>query len=1429
MATALRNLRSALTRHLFICCGIVFCLQPSTQADRDTSRSPDTGNRLHGPLEFLNDSLDISSRSNRLLNIAIREIADGHKDTGFQALLEIFSSQDVVVPPVNGVSPGSSYQQAFDLLAKMDSESRAVWVQSVEPAARLALQQANGDGAAMALVARRFPFTPSGIQALTSQAFLARSRGQHHLAMAMLRKVQSMSWSGGDLFTNRETDDSGSQRFSNMAGQPSTQLPSQLGLPWPEPKWQWGEQLWDHPEAIAFSPLLAPTARRMLSLNSWRPTLFGDTIYMKTPFHVIAFHKSTGRIEWSLTTDTMKQNTGPYGNRRDDSASMNVNLADVLRRDSMGTVAVSDDFVFFVDHFRVFDFGWNNSQFGNGGQIQRWPLQRGNNLRMGSSVRHGTRLVAVRRTPHPRVAWAIGDGPEYEYDLAMGELSSMTPTAALSQTDSATKTNRSGSLQSSPQQDDDDRTVEFQRPATGEFAGQHFCGVPVVHDQMLFVISQDTETYWLNCLSEATGRLQWKQILAHINNGGNQPGRFLASAESDYGASLCGVVDDVVVCALHNGMVIGSNIIDGQFLWATNLRDDLQTTSQTQVMNLLARTVNQPAGIRSQPILQDDRLYWAAPFSTDVHCVDTITGERIWQVPGTSTGIGRLEGSVDRYVAGVTKTSVILIGVRHVRAVDIRDGSELWATPIIDQTGKAFCNEVSCLVPLVDGSLGQISLADGSRNTLSESIATNDAAAVGAIVADDEVICLTTPLSISVSEVPQSVSKDSGRSVIDQATANILAGNIADGLASLQRLSADQTAPQRAAKAGNLLTESLLSLHDGPFAKPLLSQDEIVQRLAELPMTPEQTVRKGILFGTRFDDSDAIDFADQLPTLKLAPDWTARADVAAWNHLSFKDAQQVANVNDNNRSVYSRLEHAILYPDQVGSLDQKMTLVRQLLTDQRYAAAELLLLSARNDATASNMVLIDNEIRRLRSEFSSSLTSERRTEISSVEFVEQNSFSTVSAIALLRDRIRMHVDSPQWYPSRLFVSGRSLISASMDLGVETSELQLPESPNDSVQMPDTFETPSILPITGADSVGVVSLLDPDGPQVLWWRRFQRKDFDVSPIEVGPFGPSFVMVSIGTEFLCLHPLTGKELWRRQTSDDISRHGMLDRFPRLVGNENVMARFGQRLKSYELFRTQDGKMLDTVAIDIPDGQTPLSSGHSVLYLQNRRLVLQDLLTQKDLLADRPPITLMGAGQAVLLKDHRAITLNDDMELLVLNLRSGDIETRCSVAEVIDRDKIVGIKAFERNGSLFVVLKDWNSSRSSRRASSRMGEVKLESGLLCRVDPKSGQLLWQRQIEPCVAPTIYGAETNLMVTWCWKSPVSLLEQRLGGRGFDTAGGDHQGTLEVVAINLDTGETVNEASHLNPAEPVRCVHDDGQKLIRLESDSSVIELKYN
>lgn len=1411
MATAQRNSVVSLTRQLFICCWAIFAFSSNAEADRKAVKPTDRGSRLHGPLEYLNQTLDISTASNRLLGRAAREILDGYGDTGFQALLQIFSQPDVIAPPVEGVSPGSSYQQAFNLLAKMDAETQAAWVESVEPVARQALQQANGDSAELAIVTRKFPFTPSGAKALSARVFLARSRGQHHLAEALLRELESMSLQDANSLRKRFQESSSSSRFASIAGTGAGQRPRSLSAPWPEPKWDWTERLWDHPETTAFSQLLAPEARSAFRLNSWQPTLCEDTIYMKTPFHVVAFDKTSGSIKWSLTTDTMERiDTTQIKKGR--AVQSVANLPEMLRRDSMGTVAVSEHFVFFVDHFRISESRNSTFQFGNRG------LPQDNYMPLSGPNRHGSRLVAIKHTSGAAVAWVIGDAPDFDYELAVGELSSWATQSFSSQTAAQNnvepKKNQAGTTERSSRDN--------------QFSGQHFCGVPVVHDQMLFVVTQDREAYWLNCLTEATGRLLWKKNLANVNDEGTRRGRFLINTATDYGASLCGVVGDVVVCALNNGIVLGTSITDGQFLWATNLRDNQGSGSQAQMFNMLSAATSRPQGIRSQPALQGDRLYWAAPFSSDVHCISVTTGEVIWQIPRMTTGVGRLEGSADRYVVGVTDTAVITIGARHVRGLGIDDGSEIWATPIRDQTGRAFCNQSSCLIPLIDGTLVQVDTSDGSRNILSEALS-KDHNSIGAVVADDDVICLATPLSISVAETSQVALHDAQRSEIDQATAAMLAGDVIESFASLEQISERRSGSAVGQQAARLLAESLLNLDSHKKAKFLLSDDWIAERLARLSISPEQQVRQAVLFGTPLNVDAPLEFGDRLPDLQFGADWVARADVAAWNHLSLDDARQVAEFDGSRRSIQSRTEHAILYPDHVGSVDKQISFARTLLADQRHAAAELFLLSARRLATGSDIVRIDTEVKRLRRLFIPDRSGDSRTEISGLAITEEQRLSAATSISLLRDRIRMHVDSPRWYPERLFVSGRALVSASFEYGVETSELRLPDSPIDLIDLPDAFETPSIIPIAAGDSLAVVSLLNPDGPRILWWRRFQGAEFDNSAIKLGPFGASYLTASVGGEIVCLHPLTGQQLWRRQTSDDIPRQGMLDRFPRLIGNSSVMARPGQRMKSYELFRTQDGKMLSTVGVDIPDGQTPLCSGHSILYLKDRQLVLEELLTQKNLLANKPPITVMGAGQALLLSEHRAITLTEEMDLLVLNMRSGKVESRCSVAAVVDRDKVVGLKAFERNGSLFVVLKDWNSARSSHSASSRMGDTRLDSGLLCRIDAKSGQLLWHKQIVPCVVPVIYGPATNLMVTWSWKNKVSLLEQQLGGPRLEMDQDELRRTMVVTAINLDTGATVAESTQLNPVEPLRCVHNHGQNVIRLESDTSVIRLKYN
>lgn len=1386
-----KTVSSWLVGFVFLCC----LPQVGSARDLTTNSRP----KIHGPVEFLNDSLFTSTPKERLLDVARRELQQGDRDAGFQALLEIFKQpHDSFAPLAASGASGSQYQAAMDIVASADTETKSLWVRMVEPLAAEALKNVAKGSLTLEDVARRFPLTPSASSAQATLAIVAHSRGEDQLAFSVLSQMPPSQNANLDRVKAKIQSRVPAFVKPQMAGRMAASTPDRLAVPWTNRLWGWQEDLWAHPQLTIWSDLLKPVSRRLLSWNSWQPVLRDDTVYLRTPARVIAFDKRTGQVAWSVQTDTLKpENRQQLGQNQVNQTAPALN--EILRRDGMGTVAVSESHVFFLDHYRVFHGSRQNFQFRGRNQLRFQSLGTDS-----LQQKNGNRLVAVRHSPTPSIAWSIGDAPKFDYTVTTGNVPDIESPKLPKLSDNAF------GLPS--------EKTDLESPAN-LFADHRFCGVPVVHERRLFVVTMDKQSYFLSCLSEATGKVRWQQPLAYLNGSDNgQRGISRQSGNEDTGASLCGVVGGVVICALNNGLVIGTHINDGRFLWATNLRDGGDVPLQSRLRQMIAVSLNVSPGIRSRPILFGTRLYWAAPYSKNVRCLDTETGAILWSASRTNSGLGRLEGTSDLYVAGATDSEVLCIGTRHLRALDAQTGTELWLTSVSDQTGRAFCNNEFCLVSQPDGSIVQVDVKTGRVNKAA-SIVNDPNQYIGAVVADDDVVCVATPTAISVSPTVPAWQKHSVQGLtLDRARSELLLGNAESAVSILKQVVAGADSDE-AAEAKSLLVSSALYLHK---ENKDAGGSQLLDSLDGIELTAKQKIKVAIASPDAAPELSTLRLSERLPSLELDNDWTVRADVAAWSHLSQQQAQNVTSLGDRVTRT-SRLEHAILFPQHVGDLDALMDFAREAVRNSQYAAAEMLLLSARTTSSAAEQPLLNNEIDRIRGLCcETSVTSADRVQVERLEISQTQMLSSDDGIGAMRGQIRMHVDAPDWYPHRLFLASRSLISGNFEFGTAVNELRLP-APVDAAARPVGKGVPSIVPVVSRNAIGAISLLHPSGPRLLWWRKIEREEYDLSPLELGSFGPDFLTVSTGTDLLCVHPLTGRQLWRRSHNDGAVRQGMLYRFPRITGNSSVLGSFGQRMKSYEALRTSDGRSMGAFAVDIPSGQIPLTCGQTILYHVDRVLVLHDFKTHENLLSGRPPLKVQGAGQAQLLAGQRAVTISEDLDLLVLDMTSGDIQVQCSLKQILDAEKLVGLKVFERNDHLYVLLKDWNGARSRRSASSRMGEEKLDSGILCKIDPDSGTLLWHRQIGSCVVPVIYGPETNLMVTWNWKDPVSLLQQQLGSRRLGS-----QRSMSVEVLNIDTGETVAETSHLNPAEPLRCVHNEPMKTIQLISPTSVVEMKY-
>jgi outer membrane protein assembly factor BamB len=1429
-------------RTVLACCVLLLLSADYTLADG--GREHDTGS-LHGPIDFLQQNLIQSAEEARLLASAKRNLQGGDTDAAFVALLQIFSQpHDAFTPIFSGKPSHSTYRSALALLQTAELSTRAAWTQATEVLAAQALHKAAAGGTVEELrgVSQSYPFTRSGMEALALRARLALGRGQRRLAGAVVREMEylattAVSFPTADLLKQfrdpfvKHADDAASlSNTVSAVGQ--TDVPQTLALPWPTPLWKWQESVWKYPQAaITLSPLLQPEHRRELAANSWSPVITSDAVILRTPFRIVSFTRTTGDINWFLPTDTV-----PEDIRLEDtdefSLSSRGTIAHLLSREELGSMAVDNGFLFFIDHFHDL-----------GNRFVRQRISAGAGLIPGGFKpadmgRSGTRLVAVKVKPQPHVSWTVG-GPEFEYRMNIGE-------------------DDDSSVQKRPlvstDESNDSTRHDVAADVKSDFHGQRFLGTPLPYDQMLFVLSTDEEIVWLSCLTQATGRTIWQRPLTYENAPVPTRRSRIISVEQSNGISLCGVQGDTLICAVNSGIVIGTQLVDGQFKWATSIRDADKSSYSARTM-LLSR-MSSPSSSGFQPLFRDRKMVWASDYSTMVHCLDTDSGKVLWRADRNVKDSGLMEGSRDRYAVAVLQNRAVLVGNGHVRALSMNDGQQLWSTPIQKQTGRGTCNAEYCLIPLQDGTVTQIDVQTGRANSMSQAvIADLSGAALGSLVADDDIICAATPLSVSVLPTIQTVSNrtaqgnaPTSRERLVTAQTQLLSADLKAGVTSLQSLLNDEAVGPR---ANRILAETLLQvLAEDRFRTS--SDDSYIpaatEILDDLSLSEEQQIRRFLLGSVR-EPSVKQDSARRplLPLLPLLPNWHVRADVVAWSELSADRAPIVApfSPDDEPRLSFATIEHAILFPHQLGDVSSQISFANRLADSHYPTAAHLFLQSAAEAANEADRLLLENTLPAappVMAPTGNPGGSQQQSGPDTAEGVQLNVkieetplLSSGSRLVSVLSMEKGTVETPDWFSDRLFRTSRGIISVNMDIGTISAPAGLPVTAEAFV-LESKFQSAGVIPLKDDRHVGVFSLVANEGPSLLWWKQLDRSVSNQSRIEIGPTGPGYMVVATGNQVSCLHTFTGSLLWRQTLSSDITRRTAFGEAARVIGDEQIVGVLGKNLKSCQLFRTKDGKRLEVIRLDIPDGQTPLVYGRMVLFHKDQRLVLIDVLSGNDVMDSAAPVDIRSPGMAELLPRGRAVAIADNMDLVVVDLQTGRSDIRCSLKDHLDTNKITGLKAFEHLNRLFVLLKNWDHSHRNLSNTSRMGETRLESGTLICIDQEAGKILWSRPTVPSVLAEIHGDPTELLVTWSWNNHQFPFQQRqIGGQQIISRGNNRSQSgrsLVVSVIDGQTGATLTEKEFSSFSterdEPVRFLNDTDSSTICIETVRSSIVISY-
>lgn len=1393
-------------------------------SDACATDKPNPG--VHGPIPLLQEHLVQSADDYRLLRSAERDLQSRERNSAFRALAEIFSRPwDSFTPIVPDRPVQSTYDAALQLLRNAEYQTRVAWYETMQREADSVLRNVGpADVDSLAAVSRRYPLTKAGLHALQTSAAVALSHGCTRRANSLLRRIHSeyatvtLPFAVNAEFRNLENAARGVSAFSSsgFAGARSGDTHPGPAVPWNESLWRWQENVWARPEAAGtLGGLTLPENRELLSPNVWQSCISDAHIVFRSPLSLSFFDKYTGRRVWWLETDTTRTEGELKDNEKQRQQATRLAPLELMKMDDLASITLTEDSLYFIDHFRNFSReSWvRRSGFGLGGiGNQRAELPPDPEMLPG-----GTRLVAVRFHPEPKVVWTTGDSSDFQYRIR--------------------GLNRPGNQQ------DDAAPIANE----GQFDRQCFLGTPLAYGRQLFVLTFASETIWLNCLRQSSGRLMWRRPLLYdeitaSGFGQSRPGTILED-----GASICGISGDTLVSALQNGLLIGTDVADGRLLWATNLGDDdLDSTRLTRRFRATSGSNSlQPT---FPPGMSDGRIIWAAPQGSSICCVDASNGAILWKTPRTIETGGAVEASRDNYAVSVTDESVVLIGTHHVRSLEMSSGRQKWLTTVRRQWGRAAFTERNCLIPQNDGTIVSIDSATGRKHLCASELFQNSESVIGSLTADELVICAATPVSLQVLPTASFIGRRRNEEIQDSTSPAVRltaaqqalhSGRSARAIELLMPLTAQEVAPSIRSAAAELYADSVLTAlaakKYAPDRNDRPPSAKEVALLRRIPLKRQQQLRMQLFASDESARQLSTDAA--FPLVRLLPDWHCRFDMAALSDRPPRATMRIIDSTFRKPNLLQHVEQVTCFPYERHDVEELRNLATRLRSVEQVEAAEQVLLSALNHGSHAEQKRLSNDLRSLRQccaapanlnderfESSPSLTS------ADVTFRETLSLTRNSRLAELVATGRVLLDAPSWYSRRLFVVNRSLFAVDMNSGA----VSLPEKLPAAVEVhsvSDSLNSPGLLPVTSPDHVGVVSLLSHGRPRLLWWKRLARDPAAVSELEIGPMGSGFMVVRAGEQLYCLHPLTGAILWHRMVNLSAGQRDIFPRKPRLTGDHRAIGILGANMHTCEVLRTSDGAPLSANAPNIPRGQIPLIAGRRLLYHREQQLELWDALSGVDLLRDKPPVLLQRNAQARMIADDRAVLVTKDLNITVLNLRTARVESECPIGQYVREYNPAGISCMERDGRLLVFIRDLATPQSYLSASSRLGEWRTDSGVLFCIDLKSGALRWHRPSVPAVMPEVHGDPSPFFVTWSMDRPMSGAWQlRLGPREerqSDSADGPHD-SLVVRLYDSKTGRKIAEQKHFCPTEPLRCSHDADKKVISLETDRSLIEIAY-
>ncbi len=953
----------------------------------------------HGSFQHLEHDLFRQNDFQRLLGRAGDAIRDGQLSAAAEILQTILSAeQDAFQLDADVKTVTSIRANAMSLLSESPEGMRTAWQHLVGRAADSELASAvhSGNRIAIRRVARKFPFTQAGINAIVLSLVEFRERGEldaarqyaahwiglyerHERWQAPVRKVQQTIGRLNSPDGSADLLRAGNQTRPSLM---MRKVPETLSAPWPVPVWTWNAA-GGKPGGLNVDLLSSDSqtgrvqsVAQEASFSNWVPLIRESSIIVRSTRQLLGFEKLSGKLIWMMDTDTGPgfaspktadlPNDGLSGTEEESHRA----AADwTTPRSSFGLLSGDDQYVFFVDHFRSPSQLRQSAEYPD--RRRRFRAGRGDILAPGyqefpdlpppATPRAGERLTALRfsvGSAVPVVAWTIGTVPERPYLIRTHQ---------------------------SDQSDQSDQSVDAQpelsAPAgelpAGEFADHQFLTVPTGNDSHLFVLTGTNDRVWANCIAKSTGRLLWRQPV--IFDQDLMIHRLVNVPETEK-SDACLLHEDLVICVMSSGNVVGLSQADGQLRWATNIREENQGAGTVPYGVL---DDGRTGTIAFLPLIGQSKLICSCFQSNSIFALDLLTGRILWKAPRNSSGEAGISSQPDHFAAGIFRDRIILLGSRHCRSIHPDSGEQQWITEVIQPTGRAWCSSDRCLVPESDGRIAVIETETGMVSRVAPSLLPDGSAGqYGSIAGDEEIVAVSLPDSVSVflgsdallknpAHVEMLASKPMLKYLV-MAQAQLLAGNTPASLDVLKEAIGGMPADEDAVPLHRFAAELLLqetgkllfsgqTVATGASSQSILSEESVARLqssfrlLDQLKLSASEQARRELLATVCHIREIALDrpifsgvrARDLDIPITIDGDWQAQLLLAmeAFEPNQPFDSSVEQSFEQSEHLSPQQAEKAILFPDLLGKGQQWRKRSEILLDNDSPEAAEFLALT----------------------------------------------------------------------------------------------------------------------------------------------------------------------------------------------------------------------------------------------------------------------------------------------------------------------------------------------------------------------------------------------------------------------------------------------------------------------------------------------------